>query len=394
MLLISHILSFYLTLLELIRDGNVTYLFKPLLKNGFRPELELDGFPTTNELFQDALLLQEKMERVRLMNSIRVFAINLSPSCIFEENKKSRCGDIGKCQVMGNESDLSSTLFGFDNASEINTTSNDDCNEKKTTVDMLKNPPSNTQYKGGEIWTRIYYEVDRVNFPLLKKIISGIQSNIAIHASERYRKIGEDNYDYSLSNFINKFARFEDRGINLFVTFHYIVRSICILGPSFEDFMKTLDDSAENTKLKEEVRVIFGENIYNSCKPEYQNNIIPHNLLPKVEKFFDIFISSLGCVECEKCVLHGTIKGRTLDLAIKALGSSRIIKLDPIYFVTYLNGLYIFSTSITTIDKFTLRVRLFLAFSLFVTIAFFLYLKRKINSYLDKRKRFTSKKYE
>ncbi|KAJ1615208.1 endoplasmic reticulum oxidoreductin [Cryptosporidium canis] len=382
-LIINHLLSFYLTALDLIRHGGVSYLFKPLIKYGFRPELGIDNFPTTNELFQDALLLQEKMERVRLMNSIRVFALDLSPGCIFEENKRNTCGDVGKCQVMGNESDLSSTLFGIDNAAEINTNSNKNCDEKKTKVDMLKNPPSNTQYKGGEIWSRIYDEIEKVDFPLLKILVSGIQSNIAIHASERYRKIGEDSYDYSLSNFINKFVIFEDRGVNLLITFHYIVRSICILGPVFEEFVDTLDNSPENTLLRAEIKEVFNKEMYNSCMPEYQKNIIPYHSLPKAEKFFDTFISALGCVECEKCVLHGTIKGKTLDLAIKALGGSKTIKLDPIYFVTYLNGLYIFSTSITMIDVFSSRVRTFLVFSLFITFAFLFYLKYKVSSYLD-----------
>ncbi|OII73750.1 endoplasmic reticulum oxidoreductin [Cryptosporidium ubiquitum] len=393
-LIITHILSFYLTVLELIRDGNIIYLFKPLQKNGFRPELRLNSFPTTDELFQDALILQEKMERIITMNSVRIFALDLSPVCIFEKNKRNSCGDIGKCQVMGNESDLSSTLFGIDKAGEINFIDNGNCNEKKTKVDMLKNPPANTQYKGEEIWRKIYYEIEKVNFPLLKKLISGIQSNIAIHASERHRKIRGDYYDYSLSNFMNKFAIFEERGVNLLVTFYYIVRSICILGPSFEKFMENLDNSAENIKLKEEVRKIFDKNLYYSCKPKYQNNVIPPQSLPKLERFFKTFISALGCVECEKCILHGTIKCNTLDLAVKALGGSKNISLDPIYFVTYLNGLYIFSTSITTIDLFTFRVRIFWVFSLFITVIFFFCFKYKIASYLNQKKNFATKKKE
>ncbi|EAK89492.1 endoplasmic reticulum oxidoreductin [Cryptosporidium parvum Iowa II] len=393
-LIAAHILSFYLTVLELIGDGNVIFIFKSLQRNGFRPDLRLNGLPTTNELFQDAQILQEKMEKIRLMNSIRIFALDLSQNCIFEENKRNSCGDTGKCQVMGNESDLSSTLFGIDKANDINIADNGNCNEKKTKVDMLKNPPSNTQYKGGEVWRHIYYEIEKVDFPLLKKLISGVQSNIAIHASERYRKIRDDDYDYSLLNFINKFVLFEDRGVNLLVTFHYIVQSICILGPSFDKFMKDLDNSAENTKLKEEVKDIFNKSHYYSCRPEYKRNIIPPQFLPKLEKFFKTFISTLGCVECEKCILHGTIKGNTLDLTVKALGGSKNIILNPTYFVTYLNGLYIFSSSITIIDLFTFRVRIFLAFSLFIAIVFFFCLKRRVSSYLNKRREITHKKKE
>lgn len=393
-LIITHILSFYLTALELIKNGKTVYLFKPLQKNGFRPKLQLNGFPTTNELFQDAFLLQEKIEKIRIMNSVRIFTLDLSPDCIFQENKKSSCVDIGKCQIIGNESDLSSTLFGVDQAGEISINDHTNCNEKKVKIDMLKNPPANTQYRGGEIWSKIYYEIEKVNFPLLKKLISGIQSNIAIHASERYKKIRDDYYDYSLSNFMNKFAIFEERGINLLVTFHYIMRSICILGPSFEKFMENLDNSAENIKLREEVKEVFNKNIYHSCKPEYQINVFPAQSLPKLEKFFKTFISALGCVECEKCILHGTIKCNTLDLTMKALGGSKDIVLDPVYFVTYLNGLYIFSTSITTIDLFTLRVRIFLVFSLFIIVIIFFFFKYKITSNLNKRKKFASKKIE
>ncbi|KAH8583614.1 endoplasmic reticulum oxidoreductin [Cryptosporidium sp. chipmunk genotype I] len=392
-LIVAHLLSFYLTVLELLRDGNVTFIFKPLQKNGFRPELRLNGFPTTSELFQDALVLQEKMEKIRRMNSIRIFALDLSPTCIFEESKRNFC-NIGKCQVMGNESDLSSTLFGIDKVGEISVTDNGSCDEKKTKVDMLKNPPSNTQYNGGEVWRRIYYEIEKTNFPLLRKLISGVQSNIAIHASERYRKVSDDYYDYSLSNFMYKFAIFEERGVNLLVTFHYIMRSVCILGPSFEKFMENLDNSTENIKLKEEVKKIFNKDLYYSCKPEYENNIIPPQFLSKLEKFFKTFISGLGCVECEKCILHGTIKGNTLDLAMRALGGSKNILLDPIYFVTYLNGLYIFSSSITIIDLFTFRVRTFLVFSLFIAVVFFFYFKYKISSYLSKRENISSKKKE
>ncbi|KAF7456507.1 putative endoplasmic reticulum oxidoreductin [Cryptosporidium felis] len=341
--------------------------------------MKLDHLPTADELFQDAQILQEKVEHIRLMNQIRVFSLNLSPGCVFGD-KKDTCGDIGKCQVLGNESELSSTLFGMDKAIESDPQDSSNCLEKKTEVDMLKNPPSNTQYQGGEIWNRIYKESERIDFPLLEQLISGVQSNIAVHASERYKKI-EGRFDYSLSNFMYKFVIFEERGTNLLITFYFVVKSICVLGPQFENFMeKYLDNSPSNIELKNQVKSIFDPTLYNSCNPRYENNIIPSYVLPKLEAFFKVFLSSLGCVECEKCILHGTIKGKTLELATKGIGGSKNINIDPLTFVTYLNGLYIFSTSVTIIDVFTSRVRYYLFYSLLVLIIAVYIFKIKFNT--------------
>ncbi|KAH7647855.1 hypothetical protein FG379_000482 [Cryptosporidium bovis] len=381
MIVLKNVLLLFIVIFDLIIRGKISYLFKSLRRDGFRPRINLKNSPTTDELFKDAIVVQNIMEKIRLRTPVRFFSLDLSPSCNLEK-KSETCGNVGKCQVFGNESDLSSTLFGFDmETDEMIPEEEGNCESKKTKVDMLKNPPSNTEYKGGSIWNMIYEEIDKLNMPLLLNLTSGVQSNIAVHASERYKKVG-DKFEYNIKNFIDKFLIYEERGSNLLFTFYYLVQSMCVLGEKFDEFMnQNLDDNPENEILKSEIRALFDSESYYSCREEYMNNrFFSESDLPKLSKFFETFISTLGCVECEKCILHGTIKGNTLYLATKALARKNNFQIDPLTFVTYINGLYVFSSSIMIIDIFAERIRHYLSF-LICTLIFSVLSYKTIKSY-------------
>ncbi|KAH8739518.1 hypothetical protein FG386_001950 [Cryptosporidium ryanae] len=374
-------------IVDLFINGRIGYLLKPFRKEGLRPRINLNHSPTADELFKDAVTVQNMMEKIRLRTPVRFFSLDLSPGCSLEK-KSETCGNVGKCQVFGNESDLSSTLFGFDmETDKVMLEEEGDCETKKTKIDMLKNPPSNTEYKGGSVWSMIYEEIDKLKMPLLLNLTSGVQSNIAVHASERYKKIREDKFEYNIKNFIDKFSIYEERGSNLLFTFYYLVQSMCVLGEKFDEFMnKNLDENPENELLKSEIRALLDSESYYSCRKEYMDDrFFSEYDLPKLSKFFETFISTLGCVECEKCILHGTIKGNALYLATKALGKKDNFQVDPLAFVTYINGLYIFSSSIITIDIFSMRIKHYLLF-LICTIVFSVLAYNAIKLYKIKRK--------
>ncbi|EEA05368.1 endoplasmic reticulum oxidoreductin 1 family protein [Cryptosporidium muris RN66] len=385
MLIANHVFAFIWFIWRCTIDGNISFIFKAINSNGYRPLVSSEFTPTTEELFNDAYMVQYYMRGIKEHKSIRFFMLDMSPECPkFQGNNSSfaMCHEQEKCQINDCDDSGLNQIFGgiVTQYSALNskTGKSSSCEEELTLIDMAINPPCNTDYQGGEIWKVVYSELYKVNNSRLEEMISGMQSNIAIHASNRYYKTKDGQYQYSLTNFINKFAKFDNRGSNLLKTFYYVLRGVCILGPTIINYINTLDSNSTDISLKQEISQLVNPKLYYSCKDEYINKDIENiQNIQAMRNFFELLIRMLGCVECEKCVLHGTIKGTTLKLTSNTFNKKTVPeKLQSLDLFALINGLDIFTESITVIDKFAMRVKcgiFILSLFLFVLI-FIIYL--------------------
>ncbi|KNG78225.1 endoplasmic reticulum oxidoreductin [Plasmodium falciparum IGH-CR14] len=246
------------------------------------------------------------------------------------------------------------------------------------------------------------------------KIISGMQSNIAVLSSEYFylkndfvfgeiqinNKFNNDyfknlNYDYSVTFFKEKIGLYPERIENLYFTFAILLRSMCRLKSLFK---QCKCNSGYEQNDKEAVRLLDDllENFYHSCSSkEFLEPLFPQHGKDILSKFMNI-TNILDCVPCVKCRLHGKLKTTALQIAlVEGVSDEHIGSLERNEITALINSLYYFADSILIINKFEDRLKLkktififyVLSFSLFLFLVIYSIIFLTIRNYKKKKKK-------
>ncbi|CRH00108.1 endoplasmic reticulum oxidoreductin, putative [Plasmodium relictum] len=357
------------------------------------------------DIEKDAYKVYPILKELKQKDYFRIFKVNLHISCKFL-NINEKCKEMKKCNVC--ECDDDKIPYNF-RTNEIEIIEDKMSNEdlKKTFiesklyndilgiyassdegflsyVDLVYNSPSFTAYEGKNIWDMIYKENCFINadrqceeMNSFYKIISGMQSNIAVLSSEYYY-LKNDNileesklnnkfsyeqypkfkYDYSISFFKEKIGLYPDRIENLYFTFAILLRAMCRLKSLFKQCKCNSgyeEDDKEAVKLLNELL----ENFYHSCSSkEFLEPLFPTQGKEILSKFINI-TKILDCVPCVKCRLHGKLKTTALQIAlVEGVSNEHIGSLERNEITALINALYYFADSIIIINKFQERLKL------------------------------------
>ncbi|KOB62585.1 hypothetical protein PFHG_04356 [Plasmodium falciparum HB3] len=390
------------------------------------------------DIEKDAYRAYPILKELKQKDYFRIFKVNLHLSCKVFLKGNEKCKEIKKCSVCECEQD--EIPYNF-RTNEIEIIENKMTNEdlKKTFiesklykdilgiyapsnegfisyVDLVYNSPSFTAYEGRNIWNMIYKEncfqnekseCEEMNS--FYKIISGMQSNIAVLSSEYFylkndflfgeiqinNKFNNDyfknlNYDYSVTFFKEKIGLYPERIENLYFTFAILLRSMCRLKSLFKQCYEQND--------KEAVRLLDDllENFYHSCSSkEFLEPLFPQHGKDILSKFMNI-TNILDCVPCVKCRLHGKLKTTALQIAlVEGVSDEHIGSLERNEITALINALYYFADSILIINKFEDRLKLkktififyVLSFSLFLFLVIYSIIFLTIRNYKKKKKK-------
>ncbi|KYN98882.1 putative endoplasmic reticulum oxidoreductin [Plasmodium gaboni] len=395
------------------------------------------------DIEKDAYRVYPILKELKQKDYFRVFKVNLHLSCKAFLKGNEKCKEIKKCSVCECEQD--EIPYNF-RTNEIEIIENKMTNEdlKKTFiesklykdilgiyapsnegfisyVDLVYNSPSFTAYEGRNIWNMIYKEncfqnekseCEEMNS--FYKIISGMQSNIAVLSSEYFylkndfvfgeiqmnNKFNNDylknlNYDYSVTFFKEKIGLYPERIENLYFTFAILLRSMCRLKSLFK---QCKCNSGYEQNDKEAVRLLDDllENFYHSCSSkEFLEPLFPQHGKDILSKFMNI-TNILDCVPCVKCRLHGKLKTTALQIAlVEGVSDEHIGSLERNEITALINALYYFADSILIINKFEDRLKLkktififyVLSFSLFLFLVIYSIVFLTIRNYKKKKKK-------
>ncbi|SOV15688.1 endoplasmic reticulum oxidoreductin, putative [Plasmodium sp. gorilla clade G2] len=395
------------------------------------------------DIEKDAYRVYPILKELKQKDYFRVFKVNLHLSCKAFLKGNEKCKEIKKCSICECEQD--EIPYNF-RTNEIEIIENKMTNEdlKKTFiesklykdilgiyapsnegfisyVDLVYNSPSFTAYEGRNIWNMIYKEncfqnekseCEEMNS--FYKIISGMQSNIAVLSSEYFylkndfvfgeiqmnNKFNNDylknlNYDYSVTFFKEKIGLYPERIENLYFTFAILLRSMCRLKSLFK---QCKCNSGYEQNDKEAVRLLDDllENFYHSCSSkEFLEPLFPQHGKDILSKFMNI-TNILDCVPCVKCRLHGKLKTTALQIAlVEGVSDEHIGSLERNEITALINALYYFADSILIINKFEDRLKLkktififyVLSFSLFLFLVIYSIVFLTIRNYKKKKKK-------
>ncbi|CZT98902.1 hypothetical protein PFAG_03342 [Plasmodium falciparum Santa Lucia] len=395
------------------------------------------------DIEKDAYRAYPILKELKQKDYFRIFKVNLHLSCKVFLKGNEKCKEIKKCSVCECEQD--EIPYNF-RTNEIEIIENKMTNEdlKKTFiesklykdilgiyapsnegfisyVDLVYNSPSFTAYEGRNIWNMIYKEncfqnekseCEEMNS--FYKIISGMQSNIAVLSSEYFylkndflfgeiqinNKFNNDyfknlNYDYSVTFFKEKIGLYPERIENLYFTFAILLRSMCRLKSLFK---QCKCNSGYEQNDKEAVRLLDDllENFYHSCSSkEFLEPLFPQHGKDILSKFMNI-TNILDCVPCVKCRLHGKLKTTALQIAlVEGVSDEHIGSLERNEITALINALYYFADSILIINKFEDRLKLkktififyVLSFSLFLFLVIYSIIFLTIRNYKKKKKK-------
>ncbi|SPJ10983.1 endoplasmic reticulum oxidoreductin, putative [Plasmodium sp. DRC-Itaito] len=395
------------------------------------------------DIEKDAYRVYPILKELKQKDYFRVFKVNLHLSCKAFLKVNEKCKEIKKCSVCECEQD--EIPYNF-RTNEIEIIENKMTNEdlKKTFiesklykdilgiyapsnegfisyVDLVYNSPSFTAYEGRNIWNMIYKEncfqnekseCEEMNS--FYKIISGMQSNIAVLSSEYFylkndfvfgeiqmnNKFNNDyfknlNYDYSVTFFKEKIGLYPERIENLYFTFAILLRSMCRLKSLFK---QCKCNSGYEQNDKEAVKLLDDllENFYHSCSSkEFLEPLFPQHGKDILSKFMNI-TNILDCVPCVKCRLHGKLKTTALQIAlVEGVSDEHIGSLERNEITALINALYYFADSILIINKFEDRLKLkktififyVLSFSLFLFLVIYSIIFLTIRNYKKKKKK-------
>ncbi|KMZ93042.1 endoplasmic reticulum oxidoreductin [Plasmodium vivax Mauritania I] len=267
-------------------------------------------------------------------------------------------------------------------------------------VDLVYNSPSFTAYEGRNIWNKIYrencFQKEENKCHEMKsfyKIISGMQSNIAILSAE-YHYLKNDfvfgdmhtddvmksdyfkkqNYEYSMQFFKEKIALYPERIENLYFTFAILLRAMCRL-KSLVSQCKCNSGHAQNDKEALEMLNDLLGSFYHSCASEqFLEPIFPTQGKEILAKFMNI-TNILDCVPCVKCRLHGKLKTTALQIAlVEGMSYEHIGSLERNEITALINSLYYFADSIIILNKFEERQKLKRATFIFYLLSFCFFL--------------------
>ncbi|KAK2196224.1 bifunctional Endoplasmic reticulum oxidoreductin 1/ERO1-like superfamily [Babesia duncani] len=239
-------------------------------------------------------------------------------------------------------------------------------------VDLLRNPPSYTGYKGAKDWRRIYEEsccsatldVPCAQSERLYKLISGMQASITAWAAWNYQctntkqayqlKSELPKYRSNTSFYNMNLGMHPDRLENLFYTFEAMLRATCTLRPFLMGFAQQLGNRHEYGELQTAL-FEFINAPYQICDGQTATSVnslyhLEHpQLLEKVKNIADI----IDLVECEKCRLHGKLKLAALQITIRALsGTESTQVLERNELVALVHALNYFAQSLIIVQRF------------------------------------------
>ncbi|KAI4838360.1 endoplasmic reticulum oxidoreductin [Plasmodium brasilianum] len=373
------------------------------------------------DIEKDAYKIYPILKELKQKDYFRIFKVNLHLSCKFlKVNEK--CKELKKCNVCECENDDIPYNFRTNEIEIIeDKLSNEDLKKTFTEsklykdilgiyapsnegfisyVDLVFNSPSFTDYEGKNIWNMIYKENcfqhsenECKEMNSFYKIISGMQSNIAVLSSEYYylkndfvfgemykdNSIKNDyfkniNYDYNITFFKEKIALHPDRIENLYFTFAILLRALCRLKSLFRQ-CKCNSGFEENDKEAIKLLNDLLEQGYHSClSEEFLEPIFPTHGKEILSKFMNI-TNILDCVPCVKCRLHGKLKTTALQIAlVEGVSYEHIGSLERNEITAIINALYYFADSILIINKFEERLKLKKALFIFYLLSFCLFL--------------------
>ncbi|CRG96288.1 endoplasmic reticulum oxidoreductin, putative [Plasmodium gallinaceum] len=372
------------------------------------------------DIEKDAYKVYPILKELKQKDYFRIFKVNLHISCKFLKISE-KCKEMKKCSVC--ECDDDKIPYNFrTNEIEIieDKLSNEDLKKTFTEsklyndilgiyapsnegflsyVDLVYNSPCFTAYEGKNIWDMIYKENCFINadrqceeMNSFYKIISGMQSNIAVLSSEYYylkndnileenklnNKFSFDqypklNYDYSVSFFKEKIGLYPDRIENLYFTFAILLRAMCRLKSLFKQ-CKCNSGYEEDDKAAVKLLNELLENSYHSCSSkEFLEPLFPTQGKEILSKFKNI-TKILDCVPCVKCRLHGKLKTTALQIAlVEGVSNEHIGSLERNEITALINALYYFADSIIIIHKFQERLKLRKTIFIFYLLSFLLF---------------------
>eukprot|EP00388_Colpodella_angusta_P012147 GDKJ01030863.1.p1 GENE.GDKJ01030863.1~~GDKJ01030863.1.p1 ORF type:complete len:461 (+),score=93.60 GDKJ01030863.1:13-1395(+) len=356
-----------------------------------------DVVPTVEQLNADVILSEPILQRLKNRTFFRIFKVDLSKECPFWA-AAAMCNNPEYCHVCECEENeipwtfkqkpieefvdkrhgkfkewspvrSHSSLLGMmkDESTFTLETSGED-SSKATYVDLMYNRPGYTSYRGGSVWRLVYEENCNFNEGCsegddYRRLISGMQSNIAALAAEYFDKAN----NYNVRWFFEKLGPHRERIENLYFTYGVLLRTACLVAPILEDIPfdtgNERDDRAARADILQLLNTTFA-----SCDQPYLENHIFHETASAAISQIQNVTKMLDCVECEKCRLHGKLKLTALQLAIREASSNpvdQIQKLERNEVTALINALAYFSHSIKVIfffeERMTTRRRLILA---------------------------------
>ncbi|GAW81008.1 endoplasmic reticulum oxidoreductin [Plasmodium gonderi] len=369
------------------------------------------------DIEKDAYEVYPILKELKQKDYFRIFKVNLHIPCkILKVNEK--CKEMKKCSVCECENEEIPYNFRTNEIEIIeDKMSNEDLKktfiENKlykdilgiyatsdegflTYVDLVYNSPSFTAYEGRNIWNKIYkencFQNEKNGCKEMKsfyRIISGMQSNIAILSAEYYYLkndfvfgdlhsvdvIKSDyfkklNYDYNVNFFKEKIALYPERIENLYFTFAILLRAMCRLKPLVS---QCKCNSGQEQNDKEALKLLDNllGNLYHACSSkEFLEPIFPTHGKEILAKFMNI-TNILDCVPCVKCRLHGKLKTTALQIAlVEGMSNEHIGSLERNEITALINSLYYFADSIIILNKFEERLKLKRATFIFYLLSF------------------------
>ncbi|KJP87680.1 hypothetical protein AK88_02708 [Plasmodium fragile] len=358
------------------------------------------------DIEKDAYTAFPILKELKQKDYFRIFKVNLHIPCKYLKANEEKCKEIKKCSVC--ECDQDEIPYNF-RTNEIEIIENKMSTEdlKKTFiesklykdilgiyapsdegflsyVDLVYNSPSFTAYEGRNIWNKIYkencFQKEENKCHEMKsfyKIISGMQSNIAILSSE-YHYLKNDfvfgdmhtehviksdyfkkqNYAYNMQFFKDKIALYPERIENLYFTFAILLRAMCRL-KALVSQCKCNSGHAQNDQEALKVLNDLLGSYYHSCSSEeFLEPIFPTQGKEILAKFMNI-TNILDCVPCVKCRLHGKLKTTALQIAlVEGMSYEHIGSLERNEITALINSLYYFADSIIILNKFQERQKL------------------------------------
>lgn len=203
------------------------------------------------------------------------------------------------------------------------------CLSKKT-IDLVKNPETNTGYRYGakEVWSHIFKLNKDPNY---KKIMNGLKFSITTHLCRFYLK-NKSGYSANPELFEKLYNQQDHNDFNNLLRFIYTV---------FLEF--DITNYKIPVRLKDKLDSIYAILL---------SSLAPTNIDLDFETSFDQCFDILNCVGCEKCKLWGKVQVKGLLTAFRKQNGK-----DPrcfgefIFFIQLMNRLTVSSVEITSFLK-------------------------------------------
>lgn len=246
-----------------------------------------------------------------------------------------------------------------------------------TFVDLSRNPPSYTGYRGGKDWSRIYEAAVTADCQVpcresqhLYRLVSGMQSSISAMAGWNYRCINPveayemktevPRYRHNFSFYYSHLGGHPNRIENLMYAFQTLVGALCRLRPFFSTFAENLGSIKGQSDVQCALLELINTN-FHSCEG-LQDSLASGKdarstqhlaLHPQVLEKFEELSQIIDCVDCEKCRLHGKAKLTALQIAVRVFAqeeSEQILERNEI--VALMHTLDYFAQSLIIVQVF------------------------------------------